>query len=578
MRMDASGPDHLASTVTVQVDRLGPLPLITHILGRLGVPALLAQHVPTPPARCALPYATGLGVLLRSIIVERAPIYRQQEVVRAFAPEGFGLTAAQAARLEDDQLGRALDHLFAADRGTLLTAIVVAAVRQRRVALTELHNDSTTISFTGQYRAAHGRTLRGKRAPVITYGHSKQHRPDLKQLLFILTTSADGGVPVQFRCADGNVSDDTTHIDTWETLCRLTGRPDFLYVADSKLCTGEQMEYIDRHQGRLVTVLPRSRAEDREFREWILTHTPAWEEVVNRPHPRRRDGPRDIWRVFRYPLPSREGWPVTWVWSTLVAQQQDQARRERLARAEQALDDLQRTLAGPRPRRRTRAAVETHVRAVLERFHATRYLHVDVLDAPEYRYRQEHRGRPGPGTRYRRITRTRLRLAWQTDHEAVARDHASDGMFPLLTNDHTLTPREVLEAYQRQPMIEKRFEQLKTVHEIAPVFLKNEGRIEAFFFLYFLALLIQALIERDVRHAMQRDGIGELALYPEDRGSRRPTAEQILRLFSLIERHTVLVGDQVIKVLQPELTPLQKQVLHLLDIPESVFRRRDAVP
>jgi transposase len=578
MRMDASGPDHLASTVTVQVDRLGPLPLITHILGRLGVPALLAQHVPTPPARCALPYATGLGVLLRSIIVERTPIYRQQEVVRAFAPEGFGLTAAQAARLEDDQLGRALDQLFAADRGTLLTAIVVAAVRQRRVALTELHNDSTTISFTGQYRAAHGRTLRGKRAPVITYGHSKQHRPDLKQLLFILTTSADGGVPVQFRCADGNVSDDTTHIDTWETLCRLTGRQDFLYVADSKLCTGEQMEYIDRHQGRFVTVLPRSRAEDREFREWILTHTPAWEEVVNRPHPRRRDGPRDIWRVFRYPLPSREGWPVTWVWSTLLAQQQDQARRERLARAAQALDDLQRTLAGPRPRRRTRAAVDTHVRAVLERFHATRYLHVAVLDAPEYRYRQEHRGRPGPGTRYRRITRARFRLAWQTDHEAVARDHASDGMFPLLTNDHTLTPREVLEAYQRQPMIEKRFEQLKTVHEIAPVFLKNEGRIEAFFFLYFLALLIQALIERDVRHAMQRDGIGELALYPEDRRSRRPTAEQILRLFSLIERHTVLVGDQVVKVLQPELTPLQKQVLHLLDIPESVFRRRDAVP
>ncbi len=560
----------------VRIDRLGPLPIVNHVLDRLGLPALLAQHVPTPLARCALSYATGLGVLLRSIIVEREPIYRQQELARTFTPQGFGLTAAEAAALHDDQLGRALDHLFAADRGTLLTAIVVAAVRQFGVHLAELHNDSTTVSFTGQYREARGRSVRGKRAPAITYGHSKQHRPDLKQLLFILTTSTDGGVPVQFRCADGNTTDDTTHIETWETLCQLAGRQDFLYVADCKLCTGEQMDYITRRQGRFVTVLPRSRYEDAEFREWILTHTPEWEEVWNRPHPRRRDGPRDIWRVFRFPLPSRESWPVIWVWSTLMALHQDQARRERLTRAGQELEDVQRTLAGPRPRRRAREALAAHVRGILDRLQVTRYLHVQVLDAPEHRYRQEHRGRPGPETRYRRITRERFRLAWHTDENALARDRASDGMFPLVTNDRTLTPRAVLEAYKRQPVIEKRFEELKTVHEIAPVFLKNEGRIEAFFFLYFLALLVQALIERDVRRAMQREEIAELTLYPEDRGSRRPTAEQILRLFSLVERHSVLAGDQVLQVVEPALTPLQKQVLRLLGIPERVYRCPDA--
>jgi transposase len=58
---------------------------------------------------------------------------------------------------------------------------------------------------------------------------------------------------VQFRCADGNITDDTTHIETWETLCQLAGRRDFLYVADSKLCTGEQMDYIHRREGRFVT-------------------------------------------------------------------------------------------------------------------------------------------------------------------------------------------------------------------------------------------------------------------------------------------------------------------------------------
>ncbi len=59
----------------------------------------------------------------------------------------------------------------------------------------------------------------------------------MKQLLFILTTAADGGVPVQFRCADGNTSDSVTHIETWNTLRTVAGRADFLYVADSKLCS-----------------------------------------------------------------------------------------------------------------------------------------------------------------------------------------------------------------------------------------------------------------------------------------------------------------------------------------------------
>jgi hypothetical protein len=69
-----------------------------------------------------------------------------------------------------------------------------------------------------------------------------------------------------------------------------------------------------------------------------------------------------------------------------------------------------------------------------------------------------------------------------------------------------------LEAHKRQPVIEKRFEQAKSVHEIAPVLLENEARVEALFFLYFIALLVQALIERELRLAMARNTIEELPL------------------------------------------------------------------
>jgi hypothetical protein len=110
---------------------------------------------------------------------------------------------------------------------------------------------------------------------------------------------------------------------------------------------------------------------------------------------------------------------------------------------------------------------------------------------------------------------------------------------------------------------------LKTVHEIAPVSPKNETRIEALFTLYFLALLFQALIERDLRQAMQAAQIEQLPLYPEARACRRPITEHILRLFSLAERVTVFAGADIVRVFPPELTELQRQVLRLLGVPAS---------
>jgi hypothetical protein len=196
---------HLRSTaLALKTERLGPLPLINHFLERLDLETRMDRFVPTHDRRIRLPYAKALGVLLRSVLLEREPLYRQQETVGTFAPRAFGLDEALVQHVGDEAVGRALDRLFDADRAALLTDVVVAAVAAFDVALEELHNDSTTVRFCGQYPQARGRKLRGKRAPFITYGYSKDHRPDLKQLLFVLTTSDDGGVPVQFRCEHGN--------------------------------------------------------------------------------------------------------------------------------------------------------------------------------------------------------------------------------------------------------------------------------------------------------------------------------------------------------------------------------------
>ncbi len=93
--------------------------------------------------------------------------------------------------------------------------------------------------------------------------------------MFILTVSADHAVPVIYRLASGNTSDDPTHIPTWDTLVKLTGGPGFLYVADCKAALEEAMGHIHRGGGRFITVLPRSRKEDAAFRAWMRDHQPG---------------------------------------------------------------------------------------------------------------------------------------------------------------------------------------------------------------------------------------------------------------------------------------------------------------
>jgi hypothetical protein len=75
-----------------------------------------------------------------------------------------------------------------------------------------------------------------------------------------------------------------------------------------------------------------------------------------------------------------------------------------------------------------------------------------------------------------------------------------------------------------------------------------------------------------IRRAMLQRDINELPLYPEERTTSRPTAEQILRLYSLTQRHLITHHNDVLHAYEPELTPIQQQVLDLLGIPESRYR------
>jgi len=554
---------------------LGPLPIVQRVLEELRVEQLIERHLPEKDQRLRLPHATTLGVVLRNIVLGRSPLYGLREWAEPYDPALLGpdMDADQVQLLNDDRVGRALDRLFDADRASLLTAVIVRAIREHDIDMKRFHNDSTSITFSGQYASATGRRIRGKRAAAIKHGHNKDHRPDLKQLLWVLTVSADGWVPIHYRVFDGNTPDDPTHIEIWEAVRELAGRPDFLYVADSKLCSRQNMKHLASRQGRFVCVLPKTRKEDAWFRQHIQQHEVNWEVVVRRPNLRRLDGPEDIWRVVKSPVPSAEGYRVVWVWSVRLAEHQLRARFATLQKAWDGVAALNERLKGKRCRFKTREAVEEAVEAILKRSRVHRWVDVEIHEDTESRFKQSGPGRPGPKTRYVRQDRVRFRLDWKPRAEVIEYDAKSDGMYPLITNtdESDLSNGEVLMAHKEQPHLEKRHEQLKSVYGVAPALLKNEGRIEALLFLYFVAMLVQALIERRVRRAMEAEDIKVLPLYHEERACRAPTADKILGSFEGLQRHELWRHGSLHQRFRPTLSELQNQLLRLLGLPGDLY-------
>ena len=552
---------------------IGALPVVNHFLSAIGLQKILQRHLPRNDKRLKLAPSLGIGLLLRNLMVARKPLYALGEWAAPFEPSVLGLEPMQVRLLNDDRIGRCLDRLFDADRPSLILAVVVAAVRKFKVRLKELHNDSTTVSFSGKYLTANGHRVRGKPTLRITYGHSKARRPDLKQLLYELTVSEDGTIPVHYQAHDGNVTDDQTHRHNWDVLRELVGSSNFLYVADSKLCTAANLRHIAGRGGRFLTVLPRTWREDRWFRDWMQTHEVPWKALWKRPNTRGKGKPENVYRGYEPAQGSTDGFRIIWIHSSEKERQDRAEREDKLDRARRGLEELRDRLLSKRTRLRKRDKVDKAVERVLTETGTREWVEVEIVEAAQALYRQSRPGRPGPNTAYQRKVRRRFDIQWKHRLDAIAYEAKTDGAFPLITNDLTLKLRRLLRIYKRQPRLEKRHEQLKSVHDVAPQYLKGVARIEALLCVFFLALLIDALIERQVRRAMRAGRIRSLPLYPEERDCRFPTTDRMLEIFESLQSHTLRKEGATQAEFPPELSPMQRRLLKLMGVRELDYTR-----
>jgi transposase len=145
-----------------------------------------------------------------------------------------------------------------------------------------------------------------------------------------------------------------------------------------------------------------------------------------------------------------------------------------------------------------------------------------------------------------------------------------DGIFPLTTNTKE-KPVDVFKIYKYQPRVEKRHALLKSMLEVAPIWLKKSTRIEALMFLEFVGQMLAALVERALRQKMTERKVDLLCSLPEGRRSKTPTIEQVLRPFEHQSKHALYDGGRLIKQFADPLTLVQSQILQLLSISTAVY-------
>jgi transposase len=549
------------SGTTLEIHRLGPHPLIRHFLDRLGVVRILDKHIHSNRTG-SLTHGEAIGILVHNVLVSRDPLYGLSSWVGQIDPGALGLTPEQAAAVNDDRMARALDQLSEyAGRGVFFQ-LALRSIKLFELETARIHFDTTSVTFSGQYRGS-------TQEPRLLKGHNKDGRPDLKQLVFGLNVTADGAVPLYHQVYSGNRTDDTVHRDNVDALRDLLAKDDFIYTADGKLCTKENLQHIDQFGGKFVTVLPRTRKEDAGFREKLRYRAGRWRTILTVENPRARGEIETYGICTTGPARTEDGFRLIWLRSSAKARHDEEARREELEKAKAALKDL----AGKLNQRKlkTRKQIKAAVKRILKDTHCVEFLGVAVVPTVITTYKRTRIGRPKPGDPKERVSTTQYSLEVKEDAVRLRQERNADGVFALVTN---LPPKwkagQVLQIYRYQPYLERRFENLKTEYCVAPVYLKTPKRIVGFLHVCFLALMVAALIEREVRRRMDAEGVEAIPIYPEERECRSPTAPRIFELFSQVDWYKHVGQDE--EVLYPvRLSATQRQVLQLLGVPRQQY-------
>ncbi len=544
--------------IDVSVKKVDVLPMVKHYMDQLNIYGLFSKYV-EKPKRSPVDPAQILSIMVANIVCSSRPLY-QIEKWAADYMDGIAENGLNASIYNDDQLARKLDLLYKADRNSFMTELSSNAIDVYLLEMEQMHNDSTSITLIGQYLREHMNAVK------IKHGFNKDYRPDCKQIVFGLNITADGNVPLSYELFDGNRTDDTTHIPNWNALREFLGKSDFIYIADCKLCSQKNLDHIHEHGGIFITIIPRNRSEVKQFYDFIKTNPIEWQYAFETQNSRKKSE-TVTYKTYEGEL-SRNGYRIIWVHSSAKEKQDKIRRNNRIEKAELQLTELSARLN--QYNLKTKGQIESALKKATTG--ASDLFQIQLIEDKQIVRRQTAPGKPGPNTRYHEEESITYRLEWKLDCQAISDLSSRDGIFPLITNAE-IEAAEVLKAYKNQPYLEKRMYTTKSILNIAPVFLKKPDRIEAITFLYFIALMIVSLMERNIRKKMAAEKVEKLPILPSRMNTKTPTWNNISYFFESVHLSVVEQSGQIIQTIVKGVTKVHETVLRLLDVPVSVYSK-----
>lgn len=540
--------------------QVGGIPLMESIVKRLNLRGILDEFLPQTKREEIAP-ADALMLIIYNLAIGKAPLYSLDEWVHSLELRCMGYDKYRDVRFSDDRFGKALDRLYKVDRASLMTRIVLEVIKTFKIDLQQIHNDSTSVKAFGEFP---GITSNGFE---LRKGVSKDSRPDLKQLIYSLSISADGAVPVHYKIYPGNRNDDSTHIETWDTLREITQNPNFLYVADCKLCTDRQLMHIFENGGRALTPIPENWKEVKLFKKSLRNGTKRKKEVWRR---EKEDRKIEYFSVYDEDLSvTKQGFKIHWIHSSERQKEDFNSREARLKKAEVELQEI--NLRLNKRKFTSEISISQECEKILQHRKVKGLIKIVIEQTTQMYIVKQGKGRPRKDATYQTIDKTTFSLSWSRDKEALKIEEKTDGVYPLLSTDPDLPAKEAIMAYKYQPRLEKRFTHLKSIHNIAPLLFKKLERIEANMFLFFIALTIQAIIEREIRHKMKERAIQSLQVYPENRDAAHPTTSKVFDIFEPIYTYEVVHGHDLVERYKDELNDTQESILKLLSISQEDY-------
>src|SRR5215831_5114896 len=548
---------------TIEAYHVQHLPIVKAYADKIGLVEVINQVVPTEMA--VDPGTIVLGMILDTLS-GRSPLYRLEEF---FAHQDRALLLGQAITpdaFNDDTVGRVLERLYETGTMKVFTACAVRADQAVHFDKRYVYFDTTSMTVYGEY-AFPEETEEQKVPFTITYGYSKDKRPDLKQFVFA-TLCVDRAVPIWGTPEDGNASDKTLNTTLLSEIAQLLAQYGVhpgasIYIADAALVTEDNLAAL--RDTWFITRLPATYSECGRVIAEVVAHNP-WEEVgvlAQTPPTKRR--PATCYKVAEGEVTL---YGTTYRAVVVHSSSQDQRRQQHLAREIQAsyatLEATVREAARQEYFCHADAeAAAAKLRALQSAYH---WVEVGVKEHPTYGPGRPSSKRP----RVVKALRYGLQVALHERSEIIARKTQETGCFVLLTNVPTAGEMahragDVLRAYKEQHGIEQNYGFLKDPLIVNSLFLKKPERIEALGLVLLLALLLWRLVERTLRVHVETTG-NPLTGW-DKKTTQKPTAFMMMTQFAAVI--VLKMGSQ--RQLAQPLSPIQQQYLLALGIPATDF-------